>query len=679
MLGLPPQSTPPLPWQPRPLAFTWLLLALGLVIVPHITRVPLWITLVVGCFGAYRLLHDHRHWKLPPRWLVTLLAVSAIFGIMASYGTLVGRHTAIAFLLVLLGLKLLETRSHRDVTVLICIGYFLLTTTFLYAQSPGMVAYLMLVVWLLTVSLIHFQHLGDAHSARLRLDMRQGGLLLVQSLPLMLIFFVFFPRFDRPLWGLPEDAGAGVTGLSEEMSPGQITELSTSSAVAFRVEFDGAMPPSALQYWRGLVLWDYDGDTWRPGVTVPPQPLSLHRAGASYTYEITLEPHHKPWLFSLDLPYAMLQHGRRDVSLTHAGYYRGLGRLTSDWQLRAIRPVSTIRRYTLRSYAHYHTGGLRDDTRQRALQLPATLDARVLQLVQQWRRAGSRDHDVVRQALHYFRDQPFVYTLTPPALPDDPTASFLFETRRGYCEHFASSFTVLMRRAGIPARVVVGYQGGELNPLGSHLTVLQRNAHAWSEVWLDEHGWMRVDPTTMVAPERIERGLEAFPELSPTPMFIRHSTWLYTLWRSMRLSWDIVHHTWNRWVLQYSAERQTQLMVHLGLGKLSWQGLTVALVVFLSLTLAIVTVRMFRQQTPRDRVVLLYQRFCNKLARRGMVRHAHEGPVAFAQRVQQQRPAWADQVDLIVHLYCRLRYGRQRCDADLKRLRRAVQTFRPKR
>jgi transglutaminase-like putative cysteine protease len=542
-----------------------------------------------------------------------------------------------------------------------------------------MLAYLVLVVWLLTVSLMHFQHLGDVQGARLLLNMRQGGLLLAQSLPLMLIFFVFFPRFDRPLWGLPEDTDAGITGLSEEMSPGQITELSTSSAVAFRVEFDAAMPPSALQYWRGLVLWDYDGYTWRQGVTVPPRPLHLGHTGASYTYEITLEPHYKPWLFSLDLPYAMPQHSHQDVPLTHAGYYRGLGKVTSDWQLRAIRPVSTVRRYTLRSYAHYHTGALSDDVRQRALQLPAALDARVLQLAQQWRQAESSDQKVVLQALHYFRDQPFVYTLTPPALPDDPTASFLFQTRRGYCEHFASSFTVLMRSAGIPARVVVGYQGGEINPLGSHLTVLQRNAHAWSEVWLAEHGWMRVDPTTMVAPERIERGLEAFPELSPTPMLIRHYTWLYTLWRSMRLSWDIVHHTWNRWVLQYSAERQMQLMVHLGLGKLTWQGLTAALVVLLSLMLAIFAVRMFRPQTPRDRVVLLYQRFCHKLARHGLVRQAHEGPVAFAQRVQQQRPTWADQVDFIVHLYCSLRYGRERCDADIKRLRRAVQTFRPKR
>jgi transglutaminase-like putative cysteine protease len=676
MLGLRQHNSPPLPLQQRPAAFTWLLFALALVVVPHSPHVPLWITLVVCCLGMYRLLHDQRHWKLPPRWLVTVLAVGAMCGLMASFGTIVGRRTATAFLLVLMGLKLLETRSHRDVMVLTCIGYFLVATIFLQTQSPSMVAYLMLVVWLLTVSLMHFQHLGDVNRARMWLDMRRGTLLLAQALPVMVILFVFFPRLDRPLWGLPHDDDTGTTGFSEDMSPGQITQLSASSAVAFRVEFDGEIPPPQQQYWRGLVLWDYDGYTWRQGAPMPSRPLHWQQTHTSYTYTITLEPHHRPWLFSLDLPYALVYDGRR-FPFMHAGYYRMLGRLTSDWQLRARRPVSTVRRYTLQSYAQYHTGALRDDMRRRALQLPSSLDTRVLQLAQQWRQASHGDHDVVRQALHYFRNQPFVYTLTPPALRDDPTAEFLFKTRRGYCEHFASSFTVLMRSAGIPARVVVGYQGGEVNPFGNHLTVLQRNAHAWSEVWLAEYGWMRVDPTTAVAPARIERGLDAFPELSSIPMLMRSHTWLHSLWRSMHLSWDALHHTWNRWVLQYSSERQSQLMVHLGLGKLTWQGLTLILVALVGVMLAIFAVRMFRQQTPRDHVVLLYQRFCNKLARSGIARQAHEGPLAFAHRVQQQRPTAAAQVHLITHLYSALRYGQHRSDADIKRLQHAVRTFRP--
>jgi transglutaminase-like putative cysteine protease len=661
---------------PRPVAFTWLLLALVAVIMPHILRVPVWITLAVFCLWGYRLLHDHLHWRLPPQWLVTLLAFAAIFGIVTSFGTFAGRRPAIASLIVLLALKLLETRSHREVMILICIGYFLVSTNFFYSQSPGMVVYLIVVVWLLTVSLMHFQHLGDVNGVRLRLDLRQGGLLLAQSLPLMVILFVFFPRFNGALWSVPEDGAAGVTGLSETMSPGQVAQLSTSSAVAFRVDFDGDLPPPEAQYWRGLVLWDYDGYTWRQGEVVPNHPISWYGADALYTYTVTLEPHDKRWLFSLDLPYALVRSGR-PLPFMHAGYYRSLGRLTSDLQLRAMRPVSTIRRYTLQSYVQYHTNILSDDMRQRALQLPASLDVRVPQLAQQWRQTSRGDQDVVRQALNYFRDQNFVYTLSPPALHDDPSAEFLFQTRRGYCEHFASSFTLLMRAAGIPARVVVGYQGGEVNPWGNYLTVMQGNAHAWSEVWLAQHGWVRVDPTTMVAPERIERGLEALPGLSPMPTIIRHYAWLYTPWRIMRLSWDALHHTWNRWVLHYSAERQLQLMQYLGLGKLTWQGLTMVLAILLCLTLATVALCMMRQRPPRDRVVLLYQRFCGKLARRGLARRAHEGPFAFAQRVQQQRPELAHQVHLIAYLYSTLRYSQHHRDTDLQRLRHAVRTFRP--
>ena len=284
---------------------------------------------------------------------------------------------------------------------------------------------------------------------------------------------------------------------------------------------------------------------------------------------------------------------------------------------------------------------------------------------------------MVQQALRYFQENPFVYTLTPPALENDPTHAFLFETRRGYCEHFASSFTVLMRAAGIPARVVVGYQGGEVNPLSRHLTVRQSNAHAWSEVLLPGEGWVRVDPTAVVAPERIEMGLDGLPEFAGAPLIMRQATWLNQLWRHMRLGWDAMHYTWNYWVLQYSAERQVQLMASLGLGAWTWQGLTVALVVLLSVMLTVLALRLLRQPVPPDRVVLAYQRFCRKLARRGIVRQAYEGPLTFAQRVQQLRPELAGQVDSISHLYGALRYGRHCNATDVQRLRDAVRAFRP--
>jgi transglutaminase-like putative cysteine protease len=676
MFGLPKRSTPSVPFHDHPVACTWLLAALALVILPHVARMPLWITLTVCCLGIYRLLHDHLHWRLPPRWLVILFALFTVFGITASFGAPTGRRAAIAFLVALLGLKLLETRTQRDVMVLSCLGYFLVITHFLYSQSLGMVAYLMGIVWLLTVTMMHFQHLGDVDRTRLRVNLRQGSLLFVQSLPLMVILFVFFPRVDGPLWSLPEDSNSGITGFSDHMSPGQITKLSTSTAVAFRVEFADAIPPPNLRYWRGLVLWDYDGYTWRQGPAVSAQPIHWRYADTIYTYTITLEPHDQRWLFSLDLPFAFMRH-HTTIPFAHAGHYHALGALTSDFQLRAKRPISHLTRYTLRSYARYHTGDLSGAMRIRARQLPNNLDTRVRNLAGQWRQENRQDRDVVRQALRYFRDQPFVYTLTPPVVEVDPTAEFLFETRRGYCEHFASSFTVLMRAAGIPARVVIGYQGGEVNPLGHHLTVRQSHAHAWSEVWLADQGWVRVDPTAAVAPERIEVGIEALPEFSLTPLIIRYSTWANKLWRTMRLSWDALHYQWNHWVVQYSAERQTQLMAHIGLGELTWRGLTMVLVVLLSIMLAIFALRMLRPRTPRDRVVKAYQAFCNKLARRGVARKSSEGPLDFAQRVNQQRPELAAQVDSISGLYSALRYGRRQSDADIQRLQHTVRAFRP--
>ena len=235
---------PPAPLQGYPRAVTWLLSTLALVILPHLPRLPVWVIVTVLGLGMYRLMHEHVGWRLPPWWLIILGAGVAMFGIMTSFSVPTGRRAAIAFLLVLLGLKLLETRTPRDIMVLSCIGYFLTITSFLYAQSIGMVLYLLVIVWLLTMALMHFQHLGDINRTRLRLNLRQASLLVGQALPLMVILFIFFPRVDGPLWSLPEDTSSGVTGLSDSMSPGQITELSTSSAVAFRVEFDSLRLPS---------------------------------------------------------------------------------------------------------------------------------------------------------------------------------------------------------------------------------------------------------------------------------------------------------------------------------------------------------------------------------------------------------------------------------------------------
>lgn len=676
MLGMPKHLRTSLSLDHRPLACTWLAAAVVLVLLPHAIRLPLWVTLAAGCLVVYHLLYAYGYWRLPPPWVGAVFALLALSGIVLNFGLRLGQETSTAFLIVLLGLKLLETRTQRDAMVVSFIGYFLLLAYFFASQSPGTVLYFGVTVWLLTVTLIHLQHLGDITALRWRTSLRQGSVLVVQAVPLMVVLFILFPRLDGPLWRFPQPAGIATTGLSDRLSPGDISQLIASHEVAFRAKFTAAIPPPELRYWRGLVLWDYDGRTWQQGPLWSHRPIQWGKADTSYTYTITLEPHAQRWLFSLDLPYAWVRHGQV-IPFTRADYYGHLGLLTADLQLQTPRPINTIRRYTLLSYARYASDDLTKSMRFYGLRLPANVHPEVYALAMKWRQASNDDADTVQRALQYFHDQPFTYTLTPPALVVDPTYEFLFVTRRGYCEHFASSFAVLMRAAGIPTRIVVGYQGGVVNTWSQHVTIRQSHAHAWAEVWLDSQGWVRIDPTAAVAPSRIERGIEALPELLSDPILLRYNSWLSALWQQIGQGWEAMHYAWNRWVLDYSVERQIELMQWLGLGELTWRGLTMLMVGLLSGMLVVFALRLARQQTPRDRVVMAYQRFCRKLARRGLVRQRYEGPLDFAQRVKHRRPELTAQVEDISTLYSTLRYGQQHNGHDLKRLRQAVRLFRP--
>src|SRR3569623_253911 len=449
-----------------------LLAALALVVGPHALHLPLWLSGVAVGLGIWRYIAARRQLRLPPTWLriaLTVLAHGAIFG---QYGTLLGRDAGAALLIAMLGLKLLELREPRDVYVVACLGYFLVIVHFLYSQTPLLVVYMLATVVLLTATLID---LNRREHAPLRPLLRLAATLVGYAVPLMLAAFILFPRISGPLWGLPNDAYSGMSGLSNEMAPGRISQLSLSDAVAFRVEFEGALPPPQQRYWRGPVFSLTDGERWRGG------PLgegergapSFVALGAPFRYSVTLEPHDHRWLFALDLP-AELPAGAR---------------ATDEFQLYAPQAVRERQRYTLTSYPDYRTVDMCNDERRRTLQLPAEGSPRARALAADWRAHATSSADVVQAALRMYREQHFVYTLTPPRIDDDFVDGFLFGTRRGFCEHYAASFAFLMRAAGIPARVVTGYQGGELNSIGNYLVVRQRDAHAWTEVWLGDSGW----------------------------------------------------------------------------------------------------------------------------------------------------------------------------------------------
>jgi len=628
---------------------TWhgLLAALALVIAPHVLRLPVWVT--AGCLlaAAWRLLNLHRNRALPGRGTRLLLTGAALAGLWLSYGNPFGRDPGIAMLIMMLGLKLLEMRSRRDVMVTVFMAYFLVITNFLHSQSMFMAVYMLGAVLAITATLIEQSRSTTAPQAstyRWRANLRLAGTLLAQAVPLMVVLFVLFPRVSGPLWGLPRDAYAGMAGLSDSMAPGSINQLVLSEKIAFRVAFDGEVPSPEQRYWRGPVFWHTDGRRWSAG-TVPENapPPEVEPRGPRIDYTVTIEPHNRNWVFALDLP-AQAPEGTI---------------MSGDFQLLAASAVLTRRRYTLASFPAYRVTSLSAADRARAVQLPLHSNPRARALAATWRDSFTEDRAVVGEALHLFQEQPFVYTLTPPLLGEDVIDGFLFDTRQGFCEHYAASFVFLMRATGIPARVVTGYLGGTLNPVGDYLAVRQSDAHAWAEVWLDGDGWVRIDPTAAVAPERIERGIAVAAQREGAPVRFRTPPQvLANAWRVLRDGWDAVSNAWNQWVLDYTPQRQADLLERLGLGEVSWRGMAVALGLACAGLLGVIAAYMLlRRPAVVDPVLFLYQRFCAKLARRGITRAPAEGPADFGTRAGALRPEAAAQIRLITGLYIRLRYG----------------------
>jgi transglutaminase-like putative cysteine protease len=643
----------------HPINLLWLLLSLTLVVAPHIPRLPVWVTLAFGTVLMWRYLLAHRQMPLPKRIWLVLLTLGAAAGIFANYGTLLGRDAGVALLIIMLGLKLLETRSARDGAIPIFIAYFLATTNFLYSQSASTGLIMLLAVMVITATLIGLNRPGSRPyppQARLRL----AGLLLLQASPILLLLFFLFPRIQGPLWGLPQDAYSATTGLSDTLSPGSINRLAGSNAVAFRVEFMKNLPKASSLYWRGPVLWQFNGKQWSAGHSDAVPLPTLEALGQPLDYNVTLEPHNKNWMFALDLP----------------ALVPPLTGMTADYTILSDAPVRSRVRYAMRSHTAYRAGLILDkEQRQRALQLPDHGNGRAVALGRSWANSGSPPGDIVRHALTQFREQPFYYTLTPPLLGPDTVDDFLFNTKRGFCEHYASSFVFLMRAAGVPARIVLGYQGGEYNPAGSYWMVRQSDAHAWAEVWLKDRGWVRIDPTAAVAPQRVEQGLtssvgegNAIPRLT-----MDEPEWL----RQTRLSWDAMNNGWNQWVLGYSQERQSQLLSWIAGHDVSWKELTFTLAAGIGILFLLLAAATLRQlgATPRDPAQAAYGIFCRKLARKGLPRHPHEGPLDYAQRAAAARPEIRAPIEEISALYVGLRYGKE-AQSGLRLLREKVRAFR---
>ena len=645
------------PRNERPLdsrAFDLLCLAVGSVLVLHLGHLPIWLSLVLA------LLLSWRWWKrreLPgraPAYLkLPLLGLLAV-AIVTSYGSLFARDAGAALAVGLLVLKLLESETPRDARVAIAFACFALMTALLFDQ--GMVITLLVALGLLPA----LAALRALEPARVPVAFKRELLpvltMLGLSLPLALFAFVAVPRLSSPLWGAPPSSQAR-TGLSDRMSPGDFADLLSDDRPAMRVSFDGAPPPNNARYFRAYVMWHYDGRSWAYA-DYPREPASLV-AERTIKYQISLEPSGQTVLPALDVPVTAPPQGQ----------------LGGDREVVASRPINDALTYSMESALRYRLQPELDDrSRRRALQLPDGFNPRTMALAQRWRQRHGDDPDaIVREALTLFHNGVFRYTLAPSPLGRDAMDDFLFSTHEGFCEHYASAFTILMRAAGIPARVVTGYQGGYWNDLGNYLLVRQSDAHAWGEVWIAGRGWVRVDPTAAVRPDRVSLGAAAVAG--------DQGNWFGSDWlRDARNHWDVVNRWWNQGVIGFSALRQRGLLSPLGIAETDAEKLGLLLAIGCVLFAMIGLVWALWRQRETDPLRASMARLEHKLAGVDIVRRHSEGPQHYLSRAARALPHQRDMLEQLMRSYLDLRYAHDEPPPEpLRAFRRAVRDFRPRR
>lgn len=628
----------------------WMLLAAGLPLVAH---VPIWVAVMSAALVVVRLAFLQRDRMRPdaaaariPSWALPVFALASAWMIYASYGYLVGRDPPIAFMLVLVGIKFLEARTLRDGTLLVCLAAFLSVTPFLFTQSPVSALAALPVLFAIGGSLaaLHARTPLSFAATEPRAALKMMGRLMLQGLPLAAMLFVLFPRLGAPLWGVPQ-SGRAITGLSDTMAPGRIAELIVDDSVAFRADFEGRPPPSAKRYWRGPVMSRFDGVNWgasyqaRSVPQSPPSPTSIR-------YTVALEPYAGPWLFALETAQGIPETGD-SMAAGEIG-------MTRDRQLIARRPIGQMLRYTQSSVLDQAAPAHADEVVEN-LRLPLASNPRTREYAQTLRSRTASDRAFIDALLRQFREENFVYTLEPGLLPArDPVDAFLFDVRRGFCEHYASAFTVLLRAAGIPARVVTGYQGGELNPRGNYLVIRQSDAHAWTEAIVDG-AWQRFDPTGAVSPLRIESGLSrALPD-ADLALFSRLNEGLL---KDVHLFFDAMSHAWRRHLIGFDRGRQHELLRTFNLDPSKpWQSASVAAFA-VAIWMLVLLAWLSHRRTSRERVAALWSDVCATLARAGLPRAPHEGPLEFSSRASRRWPDYAIAFRAIGESYARLKYGR---------------------
>ena len=669
-------------------ALPWLLASLSMTMLALLEQVPSWALMVFGACTLWRYVLARRGGPLPSMLVRILLFLPVATCVVMTYGTNPSATGMLTLLIALISLKILELRSGRDFTIVALLGYFMVLSAFFYDQSLGLSLYLCVSLLLNTVALIRC-HSGGRREVGPALRLALG--MTAQTIPLVLLLFVIFPRIQGHFLHRFGGSTAGVMGMSEHLQPGSFSSLAGSDDPAFRVQIEnGVMLPQTQLYWRGLVLDVCDASmTWSAGKQiqrtnggVPKPSAGSHRIKQL----ITQYSQGERWLFALDRPVGILSPSSIDAVLTDSDV------------LQSTKPEIANIVYHAVSETNPAPPERDVAAAQEFLSLPPDVSEKVRTLAKSWRPAGRSDEEVIHAALQFFRTGGFSYTLHPDLLPThNALDAFIFQSRRGFCEHYAAAFSTMMRVAGLPARIVVGYQGGEFNSAwGRYYLIRQSDAHAWSEVYVKGKGWQREDPTAVVAPERVSYGAESYASLSADGSLSVEArlerlsalnapgSWRWLQHHTL-LAWDGVDEQWNLFVLGYDRDKQHSALQRLGVDSMSLvAGTTLTMaVVFTILAVVTAVMRAFNRGpvTTDDPVRRLYARFCRRLAKVAHVQHEDtEGPLDFARRASLALPQEASAIKTITELYVGARYAPASIsDAPLAGLRKAVKNFRPRR
>jgi transglutaminase-like putative cysteine protease len=631
-------------------ALVWIIICLFALVAPHAARLPAWVLVLYVIAVVWRLQVHRGRWSFPGRWVKVAMTVSGFIGIYASYGSLIGLEPTVALLLTAFALKLIELTQRKDAYVLLFLGYFICITEFLFSQDLLITLYSLLTVTLVTTALVALHQPGEHQFNRGTIGL--ASVMLLQAMPLMLVLFFLFPRFG-PLWTVPINSHTATTGMSDFMKPGDVASLSQSADVAFRVKFDGEIPAKSALYWRGLVFSRLEDGVWSGlGYYAVPateqRPRDVATSGTPLRYSIIMEPTQQNWLYGLQ--YAK--------SITSGVMH------SSDYRLFSPGPLEVEYMYTVDTWADAAVEVQISDWRRiTETRLPPVDNPQTRQLSENLRATANSDEAYVDLVLDKFNSEPYVYTLRPGVLSErDSIDQFLFQSRRGFCEHYASAFVFMMRAAGVPSRVVAGYQGGEINPVNKTVIVHQFDAHAWAEVWLANKGWVRIDPTAAVSPQRIEFGLEEAMEsegsfLAATPLSPLRFRGIPML-NLLRLRYDALTYSWQSWIVGFDNDRQANLLYSF-FGELSARKFAAALLgswalVLVPVALLLLSKRDTQPVSPLDKH---YRIFCIRMARLGLIREPGETPGQFALRAAEALPGFSGELWQIASLYNELAYA----------------------